>query len=103
MNQPKATSQDSTVWPGVATLPAGAWAALRVVDEGIGIHEEDIPHLFDRFFRVNSQTNIPGTGLGLSIAHDLVTLHNGHIALASNPGQGSVFAFYLPLQEEEQV
>lgn len=90
-------------WPGTATLAAGHWAALRVVDNGIGIREEDQPYLFDRFFRVTTQTNIPGTGLGLSIAHDLINLHHGHIALTSRIDRGSTFAFYLPLQEEDSL
>jgi signal transduction histidine kinase len=88
-------------WPGSAGLPAGGWVALRVVDTGIAISPQDLPHIFERFYRVQSQGNIPGTGLGLSIARELVELHGGHIAAASTPGEGSIFAIYLPLLEEE--
>jgi PAS domain S-box-containing protein len=87
-------------WPGSADLPPGRWAALRVVDTGLGVGQEDLPHLFERFYRVKAQGNIRGTGLGLSIVKELVELHNGRIAVASTLGKGSVFAFYLPLWEE---
>ncbi len=87
-------------WPGSAALPAGRWAALRVVDTGVGISPEELPHIFERFYRVQAQGSIPGTGLGLSIAQELIHLHEGQIAIASVPRQGSVVAFYLPLVEE---
>jgi two-component system cell cycle sensor histidine kinase/response regulator CckA len=86
-------------WPGSAGLPNGQWAALRIVDTGIGISREDLPHLFERFYRVKAQGNIPGAGLGLPIARELVELHAGHIAVTSTPGQGSIFAIYLPLSK----
>jgi signal transduction histidine kinase len=89
-------------WPGGAGLPDGRWAALRMIDTGIGISREDVPHLFERFYRVKAQGNIPGTGLGLPIARELVELHGGHIAVTSTPGQGSIFAVYLPLSENEE-
>jgi signal transduction histidine kinase len=72
-----------------------------VVDTGIAIGPQDLPHVFERFYRVQSQGNIPGTGLGLSIARELVELHGGHIAATSTLGVGSIFAIYLPLLEEE--
>ncbi len=90
-------------WPGRAALADGQWAAVRVCDTGIGIHQDELHYLFERFYRVQTQTSIPGTGLGLSIAHDLVHMHGGQIAVASAPGQGSIFVFYLPLLEEETL
>lgn len=87
-------------WPGSDQLPAGPWAAVRVVDTGIGISSEDLSHIFERFFRVKTQGSTPGTGLGLSIAKELIEAHGGHIAVTSSPGRGSVFAFYLPVLEE---
>jgi signal transduction histidine kinase len=87
-------------WPNAARLSPGRWAALRVVDNGVGIAPEHIPHLFDRFYRVQTQQTIRGTGLGLSIAQDLINFHNGSIAVSSVPGNGSIFAIYLPLIEE---
>jgi PAS domain S-box-containing protein len=88
------------VWPGSRELPAGRWAALRVSDTGVGISQEDLPAVFERFYRVKTQRNIPGTGLGLSISKELVESHGGHIAATSTLGEGSAFAIYLPLSEE---
>ncbi|MCB0164050.1 MAG: response regulator [Anaerolineae bacterium] len=84
-------------WPGCLELSPGKWATLRVIDNGAGINDDHVAYVFDRFYRAKSQQNIRGTGLGLSISRDLVKLHNGHIAVASEVGQGSVFAIYLPL------
>ncbi|MBN1887031.1 MAG: response regulator [Thermoflexales bacterium] len=88
---------DPAEWPDAADLPAGRWAALRVSDTGVGIGLEHLPHLFERFYRVQAQGVIPGAGLGLSIVKELVELHGGRIAVASTPGRGSVFAVYVPL------
>jgi signal transduction histidine kinase len=89
-----------SAWPGIKDLAPGRWAALRVVDTGVGIGHEELPHIFDRFYRVKEQGKTPGTGLGLSIAKELIEAHGGHIAAASTPDKGSVFAIYLPLLEE---
>jgi PAS domain S-box-containing protein len=86
-------------WPGSVDLPAGSWAGVRIVDTGIGIAPQDLPRLFERFYRVQAQGSVPGTGLGLAIAHELVALHRGHIAVASEPGKGSTFAVYLPIDD----
>ena len=88
-------------WPGSSDLGPGRWAALRIIDTGPGIDPQDIPHLFERFYRVKSQGNIPGSGLGLSIARELVEAQAGHIAVSSTPGRGSMFAMYLPLLTED--
>jgi len=80
----------------------GQWAAVRVVDTGVGINPQDLARVFERFFRVEAEGSIPGTGLGLSIARELIKLHGGHIAATSTPGEGSLFAIYLPLVEDEQ-
>ncbi len=84
-------------WPGLERLEPGRWAALSVADDGIGIDPEDQERIFERFYRVNSQSNIPGTGLGLAITRELVLLQSGRMALSSVPGEGSVFAVYLPV------
>lgn len=86
-----------SVWPGSDELPFDHWAALRIVDTGVGIGDEELPHIFERFYRVRSQGTIPGTGLGLSIARELIELHDGQIVVASAPGVGSNFTIYLPL------
>ena len=88
-------------WPGLEDLDPGPWAALRVRDTGIGIGREDLPHIFERFFRVSAEGSIPGTGLGLSIAQELVESHGGHLAVASSLDEGSEFTVFLSLMEEE--
>jgi PAS domain S-box-containing protein len=90
-----------TGWPGADALAGGHWAALRVVDTGIGIGPEHLPNLFQRFYRAETEGNIPGTGLGLAITHELVELHGGHITVESIPEEGSGFVIYLPLATEE--
>ncbi len=89
-------------WPKAHTLPGGKWAGLRVEDSGIGISDENLPHIFERFYRVDSEGSVPGAGLGLSIAKELVNLHAGYLTVASEPGQGSIFCVYLPLVMENQ-
>jgi signal transduction histidine kinase len=65
-------------------------------DEGRGIKEDDIPHLFQRFFRAEDVSNMPGIGLGLSIARELTELHQGGINVESTYGMGSTFFVFLP-------
>lgn len=73
---------------------------IQINDEGPGIPEKDIPHLFERFYRSDDVQNIPGTGLGLAIAHDLAVLHLGETFVESTYGQGSSFMLFLPRLSE---
>ncbi len=75
-----------------------AYARVSITDTGIGIPEEDLAHLFDRFYRVEEarSRNTGGTGLGLSIAHQFVKAHGGFIRVQSVPNAGTTFAVYLP-------
>lgn len=70
---------------------------ILVQDHGPGVPAEDMPHLFERFYRGQSGSTAPGTGLGLAIAKNLARLHGGDITLQSSPGEGSTFALTLPL------
>ena len=71
---------------------------VAVKDTGKGIAEKDLPHIFERFYRVDdSEQQCKGTGLGLSIAKHIVEVHGGTISVQSVQGQGSTFAFTLPL------
>lgn len=65
-------------------------------DTGIGIAEEDLPHLFERFFRSDKVSDIPGTGLGLSIAKELIELHSGSVEVQSKLMKGTKFSIFLP-------
>ncbi|MDX1663848.1 MAG: GAF domain-containing protein [Candidatus Promineifilaceae bacterium] len=91
---------------GQVTLRAralGEMIQISVRDTGIGISEEDQKQIFERFYRVEDDRtkDIPGTGLGLSIVRSLVEMHGGELTLSSTPGEGSTFAFTLPLVVQE--
>jgi two-component system, OmpR family, sensor histidine kinase BaeS len=74
------------------------FACVSVIDTGIGIPTEELPHLFDRFYRVDEarSRHTGGTGLGLSIAHHFVKAHGGFIRVASQPDEGTIFTVFLP-------
>ncbi|UCS92037.1 PAS domain-containing sensor histidine kinase [Echinicola marina] len=74
---------------------------LEVKDSGIGIPEEDMKHLFNRFFRAKNATNIEGTGLGLSIVKRYVEILKGRIQVESKLDEGTVFKVQVPLQHEQ--
>ena len=82
----------------------GDAAVFEVADTGHGIREEDLPHIFDKFYRsedplVKEQT---GSGLGLGITSEIVHLHGGEIGVQSEPGQGAHFSVRIP-KEEYQI
>ncbi|HEX6923871.1 MAG TPA: ATP-binding protein [Longimicrobiaceae bacterium] len=73
------------------------WVEVRVRDTGIGIAPEELPRVFDRFYRADAARSRPGgTGLGLAIANLLVELHGGKLDVWSRPGEGSEFRVQLP-------
>ncbi len=69
---------------------------LSVEDNGTGIPPEQLPHIFDRYWKID-QTDRMGSGLGLSIAKGIVEAHGGRLSVQSQPGQGSRFFFILPI------
>ena len=75
------------------------FVTIKVHDTGIGISEQDQKHLFEKFYRVDSELTREkgGTGLGLYIARNLVEMYGGSIWVESSPQKGSTFAFKLPL------
>lgn len=75
------------------------WICIRVEDSGIGIPAEDLPHIFERFYRVDQERSrqAGGFGLGLAIARQIVELHGGQIKVTSQMQQGSQFQMRLPL------
>ena len=79
----------------------GRNAIFRVSDNGPGIPKENLPHIFDRFYRVDKARSREkgGTGLGLSIVHQLVLLHGGSINVESEEGRGATFIVELPLHQ----
>ncbi len=87
----------------VGARPAGRFVELYVRDTGAGIPPEDLPRLFERFYRVDKARSreLGGTGLGLSIVKHLVALHNGTVRVESRVNMGSTFYFTLPVSEAE--
>ncbi|WII39265.1 HAMP domain-containing sensor histidine kinase [Paenibacillus thiaminolyticus] len=75
------------------------YVEVRIEDSGIGIDEDHLPHLFERFFKADASRNRMqgGSGLGLSIVQKIVQLHQGTIAVSSEGGSGTVFCVKLPL------
>ncbi len=77
---------------------------IRVSDTGIGIRQEDLPHIFERFFRTTDAraTDQGGTGLGLAIAKQIIERHGGRIEVTSTIGRGTTFSIYLPGEVREE-
>ena len=69
---------------------------VTVADTGMGIPAEHLPHIFDRFYRVDKARSARGAGLGLAIAQEIARAHGGMIAAASTPGVGTTFTVHLP-------
>jgi signal transduction histidine kinase len=106
-------SVKATVWPDgpppgeAKPVPSGEqrfqYLCLIVSDTGIGISPEDQKRIFEKFFRGDDPVvrETTGTGLGLSIAKSIVELHDGQIWFQSEPGQGSIFSFTIPLATDD--
>lgn len=76
----------------------GGQILLSVMDTGMGISEQDLPHIFERFYRGGNRVygSVQGTGLGLAIVERIVQKHGGAITVSSEPGKGSTFTLVLP-------
>jgi signal transduction histidine kinase len=70
--------------------------AVSVTDSGIGISKEDLPRIFERFYRCDPSRSEAGIGLGLSFARAIARAHGGDIKVASEPNRGSIFTVTLP-------
>ncbi len=81
----------------VSAWPEDRQVKVAVTDTGVGIPQDELPELFDRFYRVDKARSraLGGTGLGLAIVKDLVSEHGGTVSVDSKPGQGSKFTFSL--------
>jgi two-component system phosphate regulon sensor histidine kinase PhoR len=83
----------------VSAMDNGQYVVIEVSDNGIGIPAEDIPRIFERFYRVDRSRSreMGGTGLGLSIVKHVAQVHGGLIEVESTPGKGSTFRLKLPV------
>jgi two-component system, OmpR family, sensor histidine kinase NblS len=97
----KYTPVGGTIKVIVRHLPESNEIHVAVKDNGIGIPEECLDHIFDRFYRVERKVHtIKGTGLGLTIVKKIVERHGGHLSVESALGQGSTFSFFLPVASQ---
>ncbi len=96
-NAIKYTPESGTVT--LSLFQDNSWACLEVSDTGIGIFPEHLPHIFDRFYRVDKARARTGggIGLGLAIAKGIAEQHGGKLAVTSQPGKGSKFTLRLKL------
>ena len=88
-----------TLEGGKATVEVGEGNGevfVSVTDTGVGVPEEDLPHIFERFYRVDGARADGGAGLGLAIADQISTSHDARIHVESEPGKGSTFTLHLP-------
>jgi len=101
-NAIKFSSHGGTV--KMAAQAEGDFVRISVSDEGIGISDQQMPHLFQRFRRLheNEQKRISGTGVGLFLCKHLVEAHGGTIEVESEPGAGSTFSFTIPIADADQ-
>jgi two-component system, OmpR family, sensor histidine kinase MprB len=99
-NAVKWSPADSTVevW-----LQRGAIWTLDVHDHGPGISPDDLPHVFDRFYRAPSARGLPGSGLGLAIVRQVVASHGGRVSASVPPGGGTVIHIELPTVAEDEA
>ena len=87
---------------GFRARPNGEWVDVTVSDNGPGIPAADLPHVFERFYRVRKDRSraVGGTGLGLSIVKHVVQAHGGQVTVESQPGRGTVFLVRLPVTQK---
>ena len=76
---------------------------LSVSDTGVGIPAADLPHVFDRFYKVDKSHHSKGTGLGLAIAYEIMKHLGEEMSVTSEPGKGSCFTFTLHMADEKET
>lgn len=87
---------------GVTARTTGGLVEVTVTDSGPGIAPEHLPHLFERFYKVDRSRRGGGTGLGLAIVRHIVQAHGGKVAVKSEVGHGSRFSFTIPVAPDPE-
>jgi two-component system phosphate regulon sensor histidine kinase PhoR len=101
-NAIKYTPREGHVWLKAAAN--GRYAIIEVADDGYGIPEDEVAHIFDTYRRVKEHEHLAvGTGLGLTIVKSLIEAHEGHISVQSQLDVGSTFTVQIPLATPEQI
>jgi len=79
----------------------GDYMKIDIIDKGIGIDKKDIPRIFDKFYRSESDKGrkITGSGIGLTLVKEIVNSHHGEIIVQSEPGRGSTFTIRIPINQ----
>ena len=85
----------------VGTADETAWCA--VADQGVGVPEDEVPRLFERFFRASTASGVPGTGIGLNLSRSLARLQGGDVTVESRAGEGSIFTLTLPRAQTDAL
>jgi two-component system sensor histidine kinase BaeS len=80
----------------ITTRTEGSIAVIEVTDTGPGIPADELPHVFDRFWRGRVATSTSGSGIGLAVVAELVRAHNGRVEVTSPPDRGAQFRVLLP-------
>ena len=91
-NAVKFSPSDGDIWVELTSD-----GVLTIIDSGPGIADEDLPHIFDRFYRSDRARNTPGTGLGLAIVTHTLEAHRGSVRAGNHPGAGAKFTMRLPV------
>jgi len=97
LNAVQYTPQDGEI--SVHTKHSGDEVVISIIDNGYGISQDDLPHIFDRFFRADQARSIGGVGLGLSIVRKVVEHHHGQIDVHTELQHGTTFTIHLPIYQ----
>lgn len=87
--------------PPLPSMEPGEWIQLLISDEGVGIPDQELPHVFEPFYTTKESEK--GTGLGLAQVYGIVKQHEGYIDVESEVGRGTTFSIYIPLVRESEL
>lgn len=78
-----------------------SWFGIRITDQGIGMNQEQLSRVGEKFYRADNAGSIPGTGLGMALTSEILSLHSGHMDITSQPNQGTQVTLWIPIAEAE--